>query len=93
MEETRQLITMSFCEYRDIFGAPSTGAHSTRIAEGWYGGFAFVDVIMTIIGAILIAWLSGARTVSVLVILVVLSIVLHWLFCVPTLTNKLIGLA
>lgn len=83
---------MSLCQYRDIFGAPNTGAHSWRAFEGIHGGFAVVDFVLTILGALLIARMTGAKTHVVLFVLFVVSIALHWLLCVPTTTNILLGL-
>jgi hypothetical protein len=80
----------SLCAYRDIFGAPNTGAHSYRVFSDFHGGFAIVDFIFTILGAILIGQFIGFT--RAFAFLIVLSIILHFLFCVPTTTNLLLGL-
>ena len=41
---------MSLCKYKDIFGAPNTGAHRYRIFN-----IAIVDVLVTLIGAYVIS--------------------------------------
>ena len=45
---------MSLCkfkDYADIFGKPNEGIHSTRI-----GGYAFVDILGTLIIAVLLSY-------------------------------------
>lgn len=74
-----------FAKYKDIFGKPGTGAHSYRVLN-----IAVVDVVFTILGAILIWWFSGYPLYWVLFALFILGIVAHRLFCVNTTINKLI---
>lgn len=74
-----------FAKYKDIFGKPGTGAHSYRVLN-----IAIVDVVFTILGAILIWWFSGYPLHWVLLALFILGIVAHRLFCVNTTINKLI---
>jgi hypothetical protein len=74
-----------FAKYKDIFGKPGTGAHSYRVLN-----VAVVDVVLTILGAILIWWFSGYPLHWVLLSVFVLGIVAHRLFCVNTTINKLI---
>ena len=45
---------MSLCKYKDYFGEPGKGVHSHRIFN-----IAIVDVAMTLIGALIISYLSG----------------------------------
>jgi hypothetical protein len=77
-----------FCEYKDIFGEPGKGAHSYRVA-----GLAIVDVI----GMLLINWLIvyayDLNFLNSLVGLSIVTIFIHYLFCVPTAFNKAIGVA
>lgn len=76
-----------FCEYRHIFGKEGEGVHSYRIF-----GIAAVDLILTIIAAVLISWYTQKNVVIVFAILMILAVFLHWLFCVKTRTNELLGL-
>lgn len=82
-----RLFKMRLCKYRNLLGKPGQGIHSFQI-----GGIAVTDVILTVLGAILIAWLSKANFFWVLLGLFGLGVALHWLFCVPTTMNKMLGL-
>ena len=73
------------CEYRNIFGEPGTGVHAYRIFD-----IAIVDVILTIIGAILISWITGWKLWKVTLPCFLFGILMHWLFCVNTTVHKLI---
>jgi hypothetical protein len=76
---------MNLCKYSNVFGTPKIGVHSTRIF-----GMAFNDIIFTIIGAYIISITSKYKFWQVLIILFVLSIILHRLFCVHTVIDKLL---
>ena len=78
---------MSLCAYSQLFGKVGEGAHSYRIAN-----IAIIDVIMTIIGAAIISYTMNYKFISVLLILFLLGIVLHRLFCVRTTIDKLLFL-
>jgi hypothetical protein len=74
------------CAYRDIFGKVGEGVHSYRIAN-----IAIVDVIFTVLGAFIIHYLFPAySTVYILIVLFLLGIILHRLFCVRTTVDRLI---
>jgi len=83
-------------DYKDIFGAPGSGAHSYRML-----GFAAVDVIMTILVIALTAYLLIhynvlSTTVAIIVSVVswtLLFIFLHYIFGVKTRLNIILGLA
>lgn len=76
-----------FCEYRHIFGKEGEGAHSYRVF-----GIAAVDLVLTILVAVLISWYTRKNVVVVFAILMILAIFLHWLFCVKTRINGWLGL-
>ena len=76
---------MNLCKYKDIFGKPNTGVHSYRIFN-----IAIVDVLLTILVAFIIALLIKKPFWIVLLILFLLGIILHHLFCVKTTIDKLI---
>jgi hypothetical protein len=79
------LESLGLCKYKDIFGRINEGVHSYRIFN-----IAIIDVIFTIIGGVLIAkWLDVAIWKPVL-ILFILGIFLHRLFCVRTTVDKLL---
>ena len=83
---------MSLCAYKDIFGKAGEGIHSTRIFKTkTFKGFAFYDILFTILGSILITFLikSFSRKESVIFLflkvtffLFLLGYILHKIFCV-----------
>ena len=73
---------------KDIFGKPGEGLHKYR-----FGNVAWVDTIITITFAYIIAYFTSVPLTLLIIIFLLLAIVLHWLFCVPTSVNKYIGIA
>ena len=76
---------MDLCKYKNILGEPGKGIHSYRLF-----GVAIADVIMTIIASALISYFLKYSFITTLVILFILGIVLHKLFCVKTTIDKLL---
>jgi len=74
-----------FCQYKNIFGEPGTGAHKYRL-----GGFAIVDVLLTILAAFLFSYLTNVEFWKCVVGGFLLGIVAHRLFCVRTTVDKLL---
>jgi hypothetical protein len=74
-----------FKEFKNIFGKEGEGAHSIRFLN-----FAIIDIILTIIGAILIGYFFKINILIVLIILIIIAIILHRIFCVNTTLNKMI---
>jgi hypothetical protein len=76
-----------FCEYKDIFGKVGEGVHSYRVFN-----IAIVDVIATIIMAYLLKiFVFPKRSfLKLTIILFLLGIILHRLFCVKTTVDKYI---
>ena len=73
------------CPYKNLFGAPRTGAHSYR-----FMGLAVVDVVLTFAAAGLLAWTFRTPYWPTLLVLFVTGIILHRLFCVQTTLDKLL---
>lgn len=73
------------CEYSQLFGKVGEGAHSYRIAN-----IAIVDVALTIIVAAIIHFITGYNFIHILIILFLLGIVLHRIFCVRTTIDRLL---
>ena len=73
----------NLCQYKDIFGKPKEGVHSYRIFD-----IAIVDVIFTILGGIIIAYSFNFDYTNTIIILFVLGIVMHRIFCVETTVDK-----
>lgn len=71
------------CQYKDILGKPNNGVHKYRIFN-----IAIADVILTIILAIIIAYILNINFFITLIILFLLGILLHRLFCVRTTIDK-----
>jgi len=76
---------MGFCKYKNSLGMPNKGVHSYR-----FMGLAIVDVSMTILAAILIAYFFNLSYVGTCIYLFVFGIILHRLFCVRTTIDKLL---
>ena len=76
---------MSLCKYKDYFGEPGKGVHSYRIFN-----IAIVDVIQTLLGALIISYLSGIKFIWTALGLFILGILLHRIFCVRTTVDKLL---
>lgn len=76
---------IDLCKYKDALGKPNKGIHSYR-----FMGVAIVDVIMTLIGAILISYFTKYSFLMIAIFLFILGIVLHRLFCVRTTIDKLL---
>jgi ABC-type spermidine/putrescine transport system permease subunit I len=76
---------MNLCKYKNILGVPGKGVHSYRIFN-----IAIVDVILTLIVAYIIAYIFKKSFFWVSVIVFLLGIFLHRLFCVRTTVDKLL---
>ena len=74
---------MDLCKYKNALGEPGKGIHSYRLF-----GVAIADVIMTIIGACLISYFFKLCFTKTLIILFILGVILHRLFCVRTTVDK-----
>jgi hypothetical protein len=76
---------ISICPYKYIFGKPTEGAHSYRIFN-----IAIIDVICTIIGAYFISKYWNIDIKEITIVLFLLGIIIHRLFCVETTIDKLL---
>jgi len=81
------------CKYKDLLGKPKEGLHSIRIFN-----IAAVDVLLTLILAFIISRFIKITSVSLtnfwicLLLLILLSIFLHTIFCVETTITRKLGL-
>jgi len=66
------------CKYKNALGVPGQGVHFHVF------GIAIVDCIMTIVGGALLAYLFKWSYFWTILILFILGIVLHRVFCVIT---------
>ena len=75
----------NLCQYKNIFGKPGTGVHSYRIFN-----IAIVDVLLTILAAILIAYFNKLSFITTAIVLFILGIFMHRIFCARTTVDKLL---
>jgi len=71
-----------FKDYRHIFGKENEGIHSYRLLN-----FAIMDIIFTLIGAIILSYFLKIHYFPIFIFLILLGILLHYLFCVETTLN------
>lgn len=74
---------MNICKYKDIFGKETEGVHSIRFLN-----IAIVDLVLTIVLGIFLS--RYFKPLHVFILLVVVTIAIHRLFCVNTTVNKAI---
>jgi fatty acid desaturase len=72
------------CKYRHIFGKEKEGVHQYRIFN-----IAIVDTLLTILAAWLIAYYFKLNFWIVVILLFIIAILVHRLFCVETTLTKL----
>ena len=76
---------MDLCASKNIFGSPNEGIHKYRLFN-----IAVIDVLATIIVAFLTSMYCKYNFTYVLIVLFVLGIISHYIFCVDTQVNKLL---
>jgi len=79
--------SIGMCKYKDIFGRPNEGVHSYRLFN-----IAIIDVILTIIAAVLLSWFFNISIWKSIICLFLIGIFFHRLFCVRTTIDKLLFL-
>jgi hypothetical protein len=76
---------MDLCKYKNALGIPNKSVHSYRLFD-----VAIIDVIMTIIAALLISYYYKYSFIYTILFLFILGILLHRIFCVRTTVDKLL---
>ena len=76
-------MAFGLCKYKNMFGAPNTGSHSYRVFD-----LAITDILMTILGASVVAYFLKWDTISTIAGFFLLGIVVHRMFCVRTTVDK-----
>lgn len=77
---------MSLCKYSNIFGEPNKGAHAIRI-----GKFAAVDIILTGLAAFALnKFKIDCSLIVIFIILIIIAIIMHKVFCVKTALNNML---
>ena len=74
------------CIYKNALGIPGKGVHFHVF------GIAIMDVLMTIIGAGILSYIFKWNFLIILIVLFLIGIILHRLFCVNTTIDKLLFL-
>lgn len=78
-----KIFGVDLCDYKDLFGRPREGAHAYRIFD-----IAVVDVAATVVVAFIIARIFGLVFWKSLVVLFLVGIISHRMFCVRTTVDK-----
>jgi hypothetical protein len=73
------------CKYKNILGTPKEGVHKYRLF-----GISITDVLLTIIAAFILSYFFNYNFLLILIILFLLGIILHRIFCVKTTIDKLL---
>jgi len=76
-----------FTDYRYIFGKPGEGVHKHRLA-----GSAAIDYIMSIIGAIILSYITDIPLVISTIFILFLGIVLHSAVGISTGATRFLGM-
>ena len=71
------------CKYKNLFGEPNAGLRKYRIFD-----IAILDVAVTILIVWLISWIFKLPFLLTLVVVFILGIFVHRLFCVRTGLDK-----
>jgi len=73
---------MSLCQYQFALGKPNEGIHATRFL-----GLAAFDLLGLIFLIFIISYSFNTQILPTTLVLSILTIFVHWLFCVPTALN------
>lgn len=76
---------MNLCQYKNILGKVGEGVHAVR-----FMGVAIVDVLLTILGSYMLTLIFHWNFWITLIIVFILGIILHRVFCVRTTIDKLL---
>jgi len=74
---------MDLCKYKDIIGKPDSGLRKYRIFD-----IAILDTVVTIIGAYLIALFFKWPLLYTIIVVFIIGIISHRVFCVRTGIDK-----
>lgn len=73
------------CSYRHIFGEERKGFHSLRLFD-----IAIGDVVLTLLLSLFISYVAKISFVITTIMVFIVGIVIHRIFCVNTKINTLI---
>lgn len=80
------MVPITMCKHKNIFGKPGEGLHKYRMFN-----IAIVDTLLTIIAGLVIAKLFKTNVYLTIILLFLMSIIAHEMFCVKTTINKLLN--
>ena len=87
-------IYMAFglCKYKNAFGQLGQGIHSYRLGKGLIGanGIAILDFGVTALFALLISYLLDRPFWITFLLIIIIGIILHRIFCVRTAVDVLL---
>lgn len=72
------------CKYRDALGKPNEGVHKHVY------GIAINDLLATVLVTFLIWYFTRMNPIVLIVLVAVVTVLIHRLFCVNTTINKMI---
>jgi hypothetical protein len=75
----------SLCPYKYFFGEPKKGVHEYRIFD-----IAMVDLLSTILVSYLLSQYFNKDFYEVTIVLLLLGIIMHRIFCVRTTIDKIL---
>jgi len=78
---------INLSDYSNLFGIPFVGLHALRLP---FVNLATVDVVLTILGALILSRFTRYSIFNSCIILFTLAFIIHWVFCVPTALNVMI---
>lgn len=73
------------CPYRHALGRPREGVHALRVFD-----VAVVDVVLTLVAAYVLSRVSGWRVLTCAILLCVIGIIAHRVFCVDTAVDRIL---
>ena len=73
---------MDLCKYKHFFGEPGKGKHTH------FMGVAMWDVFLTIISGVILSLLFNWNMLYTIIIIFLLGIIVHRIFCVRTKVDK-----
>lgn len=76
---------MYFCKFKDILGLPGKKFH-----KHFGFGFAILDLVFALAVAMLITYFTKICLWKTFIMVILLAIILHRLFCVNTVLNVMI---
>lgn len=76
---------MNLCQYKNALGKVGEGVHSIRFI-----GVAIVDVLLTVLGSYVLSLIFHWNFWITLIVVFIIGIILHRVFCVRTTIDKLL---